>query len=144
MQRRMTILKKGLNIRKNLVVVRLFLYGFLLLTFLLVSCKGNGYGTTEPEASPGKNEIWLQNIAFNPVNKTISQGTTITWINKDSFAHTVTSGPRNGPNGLFDKRNIGKNASFNYTFENEGTYPYYCDIHPGMSGTITVQAGNGY
>jgi plastocyanin len=137
MEKEITIIKKGLNIRKNLGTVWLFLCGLLLLTFLLVSCKGNG--TTEPEEFPGRNEIWLQNTSFNPAQKTISKGTTITWINRDSFAHTVTSGTRNNPDGLFDSGNIGKNARFSYTFENEGTYPYYCDIHPGMDGTVTVQ-----
>jgi plastocyanin len=139
MEKEKPILKKRLNTRKNLLTVSLFLHGLLLSTFLLVNCNGNRYGTTEPGGAPGKNEIWMQNTSFNPANKTISKGTTITWINKDSYAHTVTSGIRNSPNGLFDGRNIGKNESFSYTFENEGKYPYYCEIHSGMSGTVTVQ-----
>jgi len=76
-----------------------------------MSCGGNettGYGTTKPEESPGEKEVWMQNTAFNPRNKTISPGTTITWINKDNFAHTITSGTRNSPDGLFDSGNIGK------------------------------------
>jgi len=81
----------------------------------------------------------MQNTAYNPRNKTICPGTTITWINKDSYAHRITSGTRNSPDGLLDSGNIGENETFSFTYDNVGTSPYYCDIHSGMSGTITVQ-----
>ena len=89
---------------------------------------GNGGGT------PAANEVWIQGNAFNPGNRTVSVGTTVTWTNKDGIAHTVTSNT-----GAFGSGSLANNATFSFTFDTAGSYPYHCTIHPGMTGTITVQ-----
>ena len=87
---------------------------------------GGGGGT------PGANEVWIQGNAFSPSSKTVSVGTTITWTNKDGIAHTVTgTGWGSG--------NLSNNATYSHTFDTAGSFPYHCTIHPGMTGTITVQ-----
>ncbi len=63
-------------------------------------------------------------------------GTTVTWVNKDTVTHTVTT---NGTS-LFDHTlSIGDTYSFKFT--QVGTYQYYCTIHPFMKGTIIVTSG---
>jgi plastocyanin len=81
----------------------------------------------------------MQNTAFVPSTMTVSVGTTITWTNKDSFAHTVTSGTPGNPNGEFASGNIGQNGTFAHTFGAVGVFHFYCSIHQSMTGTITVQ-----
>ena len=89
-----------------------------------------GGGTT-----PGANEVWMQNTAFNPSTKTIMAGTKITWINKDASTHDVTSAT-----GAFPASpSMGQGATFSYTFATAGTYNYSCTFHQGMNGTIIVQ-----
>ena len=96
---------------------------------------GGGGGTNPPE-----NEVWMQNTAFNPKNKTITVGTTITWVNKDGTNHTVTSGTPGNPDGLFDSGTIGPGGTYSRTFNTTGTFNYYCRIHQDiMTGSITVQ-----
>ena len=64
---------------------------------------------------------------------------TVIWINLDSTGHTVTSGtPIDGPDGLFDSGIFTTKEVFLYTFDKEGTYPYFCQIHPWMDGKILV------
>ncbi|HEV2138357.1 MAG TPA: plastocyanin/azurin family copper-binding protein [Nitrososphaerales archaeon] len=75
---------------------------------------------------------------FSPGNLTVKIGTTVTWINKDPVAHTVTSS--SVPNGAatFDSGVILYGYTFSMKFIHAGVYQYYCTIHPSMTGTIVV------
>jgi plastocyanin len=71
---------------------------------------------------------------YTPSNFTVKAGTTVTWVNHDGTAHTVTSKGSN----LFDSGNLPTGSSFSYKFTQAGTYQYYCTVHPWMTGTIVV------
>ena len=76
---------------------------------------------------------------YIPFETTIPVGTTVTWTNDDSAAHTVTSGTvADGPDGLFDSSIFMAGDTFEYTFDELGTYDYFCIVHPWMVGKITV------
>ena len=96
--------------------------------------------------------VEVKAFRFQPTPITIEVGETITWINRDAILHTVTSGtpgedlndsgqnanpPK--PDGLFDEKLDGKEATTEFTFDKAGTYDYYCDIHKGMHGKIIVE-----
>lgn len=83
-------------------------------------------------------EIVMELSMFMPPEITIPAGTTVVWVNNDSFEHNVTSGPEDDPTDLFDA-DVAAGESFSFTFEEPGTYPYHCDIHPGMVGTVIVE-----
>ena len=56
-------------------------------------------------------------------------------------AHTATSGsPADGPDGVWDSSLMMVNGSYSVTLDDEGTYPYFCMVHPWMSGTVIVEA----
>ncbi len=113
----------------------------LTLFFAFSSCsKSNSYSNNSPVSKPNPNQVIMQNTSYNPQTLTIAKGDTVTWVNKDSFDHTVTSGTPGHPSGLFDSGNIGPNGTFSYVFNSTGTFPYYCKIHlDKMTGTIIVQ-----
>jgi LPXTG-motif cell wall-anchored protein len=76
--------------------------------------------------------------AFSPRTLTVDPGETVTWSNDGENLHTVTS-----DDGVFDSGPMDAGAAFSFTFEQPGTYPYYCQVHGsaggvGMSGTIVV------
>jgi len=76
---------------------------------------------------------------FIPSTVTIDVGSTVTWDNDDTAAHTATSGSATeGPSGVFDSSLIMAGSSFSHTFEEAGTFPYICMVHPWMVGTIIV------
>ncbi len=61
------------------------------------------------------------------------------WDNKDSSAHTVTSGsPDAGSSGTFDSGVIASGEQYSYNFAKQGIFDYYCTLHPWMLGTIIV------
>ena len=76
---------------------------------------------------------------FIPSMLEISVGDTVAWYNNDVAAHTVTSGsPSVGPTGVFDSSLVMAGTVFEHTFEEAGTYDYFCLVHPWMIGTVQV------
>jgi plastocyanin len=87
--------------------------------------------------------------APNPLN--INVGDRVTWTNKDSTPHTVTSGTGGSsgtPDGKFDSSPgfnplMPPQGKFSFTFNEAGNYPYYCGLHPNMVGTVVVSGDPG-
>jgi plastocyanin len=79
------------------------------------------------------------NECYIPYSLNVAIGETVSWSNDDSAAHTVTSGsPAGGPDGMFDSSMIMAGETFEYTFDEEGTFAYYCIVHPWMIGEVVV------
>ena len=98
---------------------------------------GGHWGNARDGAASGA-FVAIANYGFYPATLDVVKGTTVTWVNMDLVQHTVTSGTDQAPTGLFDSHELSHMQSFSYTFTAPGTYVYYCDIHPGMTGTIVV------
>lgn len=79
-----------------------------------------------------------EDAAYNPSEKTVTLYEKVTWINNDEFEHTVTSGEADNPTSDFDSDIIRKDGNFSQIFGKEGKYPYYCTLHPFMTGEIIV------
>jgi len=87
----------------------------------------------------------LGNKAFSPDSPNVKLGQNVTWTNGDSQFHTVTSGTGpDDPNvaSEFDSKALSPGEKFSHVFNNEsfvGTdLTYFCQIHPTMIGTITL------
>ncbi len=79
--------------------------------------------------------------SFDPGQLSIQRGDTVTWTwAQNGFFHSVTSGKDGTPDGLFDSGTVRSPFTFSYTFNNAGTFDYYCRPHlsMGMTGQITV------
>lgn len=79
----------------------------------------------------------MVDTTFEPRDLTVPVGTTVTWVNEDSFPHTVTK--TSGAGGDFDSGEVPEAGTFENTFTEPGTVEYVCTIHPGMEGTVTVE-----
>lgn len=76
-------------------------------------------------------------------NIIIKAGTTVIWSNTSTAPHNVLSGPSGNPDGKFKSPGIlaaSGTDTYSFTFTTPGEYPYYCGIHPAMTGWITVVA----
>ena len=79
------------------------------------------------------------NECFIPYQVSINVGDTVTWVNDDTAAHTATRGtPVDGPSGVFDSSFVMTGSSFSFTFNEAGTYEYFCMVHPWMAGIVIV------
>lgn len=79
-------------------------------------------------------EVRIDNFSFGPATLTIPAGTTVTWTNHDDIPHNVVS-----TDGVFKSKVIDTDESFSFTFTKAGTYPYFCAIHPKMTGKVIVK-----
>jgi plastocyanin len=91
--------------------------------------------------APAQNSPATVNIhdhTFDPAALNVAPGTTVTWTNNDTEAHTVTA-----DNGLFDSGVIEPGQSYSTWLGGSGTVSYHCEIHPDMKGSVVVGAASG-
>ena len=88
------------------------------------------------DSTTAPNQVTIDNFAFNPKTLTVPVGTAVTWINRDDVPHTATSAvkPR-----VFDSKTLDTDDKFSHVFTTPGTYPYFCAVHPHMTGEIVVK-----
>jgi plastocyanin len=104
------------------------LIGMLLLFAVSPSVKAND----QPSAANAA--VKIDNFVFGPQTITVPVGATVTWTNADDIPHTSVS-----TEGVFKSKVLDTDEKFSYTFTKAGTYPYYCTIHPKMTGKVVVQ-----
>ena len=81
-----------------------------------------------------KDAVTIDDFAFAPATIEVKVGEEITWTNRDAAPHTVTS-----TTDVFGSDTLDPGATFNFTFEEPGDYPYRCEIHPDMQGQVKVE-----
>jgi plastocyanin len=92
------------------------------------------YAATAQEKPASAAEVKIDNFSFGPMAITVSVGTTVTWINRDDIPHTVVSTDK-----VFKSKVLDTDEKFSFTFTKPGEYPYFCSIHPKMTGKVVVQ-----
>ena len=95
---------------------------------------GRGNFTASAQQKPDTIEVKIDNFSFGPGTRTVPVGTTVTWANRDDIPHTVVS-----TDGAFKSKVLDTDEKFSFTFSKAGTYPYFCSIHPKMTGKVVVQ-----
>ena len=70
-----------------------------------------------------------------PANTPVAVGDTVVWTNRMNMSHTVTA-----DNGEFDSGVLGQDQSFSHTFDAVGSVDYHCEIHPDMTGKISISS----
>lgn len=121
----------------------------LAVALILASCGGDSADQTTTTASDQPTTSAASGATSSPSGATASitiadfaftgpdsveVGTTVTVTNEDGVAHTFTS-----EDDVFDSDSIGTGESFQFTFDEAGEYTYFCEFHPQMTGTLTVE-----
>lgn len=117
---------------KNMRVAGLVMPLVVIALLLLVA--GTASVTANDQPSAATAEVKIDNFSFGPETLTVTAGTTVTWTNRDDIPHTVVS-----TDGVFKSKVRDTDEKFSYTFATAGTYPYYCSVHPKMTGKIVVR-----
>lgn len=92
-----------------------------------------------PEDATDDGAVALRNISFSPESVTVAVGDTVTFTNEDVVRHTVTSGDPGEPDGRFDEDLPDQGDVAEITFDEPGTFVYFCDLHRNMTGEIVVE-----
>jgi plastocyanin len=104
----------------------------LIIAMLLLAASPSVTANDQPSAA--STDVKIDNFSFGPQTLTVSVGTTVVWTNRDDIPHTVVS-----TDGVFKSKVRDTDEKFSYTFSKAGTYPYYCSVHPKMTGKVVVQ-----
>lgn len=109
----------------------------LAASLLLAGCTQSGHPSVPEQDEQGRYVIHMTaSNRFSPGEAEVPVGATVVWVT-DGGVHDVTS-----KDGTFrsEDRTLSVGESYSFTFAEEGTYPYQCDLHQsqGMKGTIHV------
>ncbi len=116
--------------RKSVCIVGLLATVMVAALLLSAGSPGSSANTAEPASA----EVKVDNFSFGPATLTVAVGTTVTWTNRDDIPHTVVSTDK-----VFKSTVLDTDEKFSFTFSKAGTYPYFCSIHPKMTGSVVVQ-----
>jgi plastocyanin len=128
-------------------VTRLALPALAAIALLLAGCGSSSHAPAMMAAAPaasaapaaghhGHVTVAITNFAFMPAKLTVAAGTSVTFVNHDSTAHTATAN-----HGGFGTGTINPRHSDTIRLTKPGRYPYHCLFHAFMTGTITVTKG---
>jgi plastocyanin len=109
-----------------------FVSSIVIAVTLLVAGSPDVTANDQPAAASAA--VNIDNFVFGPQTITVPVGTTVTWTNKDDIPHTSVS-----TEGVFKSKVLDTDENFSYKFTKAGTYPYYCTIHPKMTGKVVVR-----
>lgn len=112
-----------------------------VLGLLLGACSDGSTTGSAADAPTGTEDVAVEidDFAYDPESVEVAAGTTVTWSNEDATRHTVTAGSEDAPDPeAFDLEVDEQGQTVSFTFDEPGTYAYYCVLHPFMEGTIEV------
>ena len=105
----------------------------LLAALAVVGCGGSNQDSMA--AANRLQTVDISDYTYGPGTLTVAAGTDVTFKNEDTTAHTATS----KQSGAFDTEPIEPGKSATLTFDQPGTFAYYCVFHPFMKGTVKVE-----
>ena len=110
----------------------------LVAVTLVVAVTAGGGGASEQQAAApaaGGDTVTIKGFKYMPNDLTVKAGTSVTFVNDDTAAHTASA----SESGAFDTGGIDRGGKKSVTFDRPGTYAYICEFHPIMKGTVTVR-----
>jgi plastocyanin len=126
------IIMRGVRMITHRVSLRV-----LAFTVGAIMAAGTGSGLGQIVAKAATPEaVVIRDFSFTPATITVAPGTEVTWTNQDNEPHRVVNAadPK-----LFQSAALDTNDKYSFKFDKQGTYRYFCSIHPRMTGTIVVK-----
>lgn len=127
-------------------VIRCLLSFALFIPLLSLYIQQQNVFTAHAQTLSGTASVDIVDFMFSPATITVTAGTKVTWTNMSASGsfHTTTSNTQGTVNswdsGLTNPDMAGYPSTFSFTFNNVGTYPYHCNVHTFMMGTVVVVA----
>tara|TARA_B100000315_G_scaffold62962_1_gene57132 strand:+ start:2027 stop:2662 length:636 start_codon:yes stop_codon:yes gene_type:complete len=91
-------------------------------------------------------DVTIAGFAFSPSDLSIEVGDVVHWTNQDNFDHSVRSRSEDGSideSGPLQSDLFGNGGTWDFTFDQMGSFPYRCGPHSNMTGNITVEQSAG-
>lgn len=102
-------------------------------TALLAVSIAAGFGIASASTERSPIIVHVTNFKYVPTPVKLHVGDTVSFVNDDAEAHTITSSDK-----TFDSEGLDSNKAWKHTFTKAGTFAYFCELHPYMKGTVVV------
>ena len=117
--------------------------GLIVLAALVAACGGSSASpsTSAPAGSGEAITVVAKDIAFSPTAITAPAGKAFTLIldNQESAPHNIAISDASGAVVFKGEIVTQKQISYSVNALAAGSYPFKCEVHPNMTGTLTVQ-----
>ena len=91
-----------------------------------------------PAEAFGSTIVVIRDFNFSPASVSVPAGSKVTWVNCDTAGQPSHTSTADG--GAWNSALLPPGATFTREFGNAvGAFPYHCEPHPGMRGTVTVE-----
>ena len=108
--------------------------GVAVLAGLALACAPSSPAADQPGPTAKPASVMIAAFAFTPAALEIAAGQSVTWINRDDTPHQVVSAGKR-----FRSPGLDTDETYTFTFTEPGSYPYFCGLHPRMTGTVVVK-----
>lgn len=126
-----------MTVRRALSVLALAAASLFAAAVLVATPAGAGGGVPpceKPVTQAGGSEVQIDLSCFMPTVLDVPVGRSVRFVNTSVVPHTVT-----GVGGSFGNTTLlDQGATLDAKFDKVGVFPYYCILHPGMSGSVVV------
>lgn len=123
----------------------LFLSIIIVVALVFTGCGDETTGPDiddENDINDDSQVVEMVGESFSPSSLQVEVGTTVTWENDSDLIHTVTSGSDREHDEKFNSGDVAPGETYSYTFNEIGSFDYFCIPHPGMQGNVTVVEGD--
>ena len=117
--------------------------GLGALAAVLAACSGSSAGTAAPAGSVDPNAIVVtaNNLAFSPteVSAPADAPFAIAFDNQEGVPHNMVISDAAGTKVFEGEIVSGQQVTYSVPALAAGAYPFICEVHPDMKGTITAE-----
>ena len=123
--------------------------GLVAIAVLAVACSGGGGSTPAPAASApasspaadGSIVVVAKDLVFVTTSITAPAGEAfqVTLDNQDAAPHNIAIKDASGATAYKGEIVTSTKVTNNVPAMAAGTYQFFCEVHPNMTGTLTVQ-----
>jgi plastocyanin len=103
-------------------------------TVILILALFGGFALAGPAGAATTKTVNIYSASFSPASVSITAGDTVKWVNR-----TATTRQIYGGHGQFVSPILKKGQSFSFTFNAASTYGYKDELHPKVTGKVTVK-----
>ena len=108
---------------------------FALCMAVVAGTEGGMRIAAAAETGSAPAEIKIDNFSFTPPILTVQARTKVIWTNRDDIPHNIVSSEQK-----FKSKPLDTDDAYSFTFNEAGTYQYFCGLHPKMVGKVVVEA----
>ena len=118
-------------------------FGLVALAAVLVACSGTSAAPAAPAepADPNAPVVTAKDLKFSPTEVSVPAGEPFQLVldNQESAPHNIKISDSTGAEAFKGEIVSSQKVTYQVPALAAGAYPFICEVHPDMKGTITAE-----